>query len=180
MVVSTEANLRCILRLKVSNLSIHCQRHMRWMVLGKGNVDDYLSYKQVSLGASKWWCLIEGRIGRSVSYRNLRVFWCLAYVHVAKDQRSKLDNKSKPCIFPGYSEDEFGYRLWDLIDKKVVRSRDIVFMEGRLKTRNNNQCRLLSQLLLWIRHLLMLGTRPSMRKIKQHYVMVKNLHMRDR
>ena len=52
-------------------------------------------------------------------------------MHVAKDQRSKLDNKSKPCIFMGYSEDEFGYILWDLIDKKVVRSRDIVFMENK-------------------------------------------------
>ena len=45
---------------------------------------------------------------------------------------SKLDNKSKPCIFLGYSEDEFGYRLWDLLDKKVVRSCDIVFMEDKL------------------------------------------------
>ena len=45
--------------------------------------------------------------------------------------RSKLDIKSKPCIFLGYSEDEFSYRLWDLLDKKVVRSRDIVFMEDK-------------------------------------------------
>ena len=29
----------------------------------------------------------------------------------------------------GYSEDEFGYGLWDLVDKKVVRSQDIVFLE---------------------------------------------------
>ena len=35
------------------------------------------------------------------------------------------------CIFFGYSEDEFGYRLWNLLDKKVVRSRDIVFMEDK-------------------------------------------------
>ena len=53
-------------------------------------------------------------------------------MHVAKDQRSKLDNKSKPCIFLGYSEDEFGYRLWDLLDKKVVQSRAIVFMEDKM------------------------------------------------
>ena len=52
-------------------------------------------------------------------------------MHVAKDQRSKLDSKSKPCIFMGYSEDEFGYRLWDLVDKKVVRSRDVVFLEDK-------------------------------------------------
>ena len=31
----------------------------------------------------------------------------------------------------GYSEDEFNYRLWDLVDKKVVRSRDIVFTEDK-------------------------------------------------
>ena len=37
--------------------------------------------------------------GRSVSYHYLRVFRCLA----AKDQRSKLDDKFKPCIFLGYS-----------------------------------------------------------------------------
>ena len=52
-------------------------------------------------------------------------------MHVEKDQRSKLDNKSKPCIFLGYLEDEFGYRLWGLLDKKVVRSWDIVFLEDR-------------------------------------------------
>ena len=40
--------------------------------------------------------------GRNVSYQHLRVFGCLAYIHVAKDQKSKLDNKSKPCIFLGY------------------------------------------------------------------------------
>ena len=33
--------------------------------------------------------------GKDVSYQHLRVFRCLAYMHVAKDQKSKLDNKSK-------------------------------------------------------------------------------------
>ena len=50
-------------------------------------------------------------IGRDISYKYLRVFGCLAYMHIARDQRSKLDKKTKPCIFLGYSEDEFGYRL---------------------------------------------------------------------
>ena len=31
----------------------------------------------------------------------------------------------------GYSEDEFGYRLWDLVDKKVVRNQDVVFLEDK-------------------------------------------------
>ena len=41
---------------------------------------------------------------RNVSNQHLRVSECLAYMHVAKDQRSKLDSKSKPCIFLGYSK----------------------------------------------------------------------------
>ena len=42
--------------------------------------------------------------------------------------RSKLDPKAKQCIFLGYGHEEFGYRLYDPIDKKVVRSRDVVFL----------------------------------------------------
>ena len=60
--------------------------------------------------------------GKNVSYQYLKVFECLPYMHVAKDQKSKLNSKSKPCIFLGYLEDEFGYKLWDILDKKVVRS----------------------------------------------------------
>ena len=69
--------------------------------------------------------------GKDMSYRNLKVFSCLAYMHVAKDQRGKFNPKSRPCIFLGYSDEEFSYQLWDLADKKVIRSRDIVFMEEK-------------------------------------------------
>jgi hypothetical protein len=29
----------------------------------------------------------------------------------------------------GYENGEFGYKLWDPIEKKLVRSRDMVFFE---------------------------------------------------
>ena len=64
-------------------------------------------------------------------HRHLKVFGCLAYAHVAKEKREKLDRKTRPCIFLGYGDDEFGYRLWNLAEKKVIRSRDIVFMEEK-------------------------------------------------
>ena len=32
---------------------------------------------------------------------------------------------------PRLCDDEFGYRVWDLVDKKVFRSRDIIFMEDK-------------------------------------------------
>ena len=33
------------------------------------------------------------------------------------------------CIFLGYVDDDFGYRLWDIIKNKVIRSRDVIFNE---------------------------------------------------
>ncbi|GJX96283.1 putative RNA-directed DNA polymerase [Tanacetum coccineum] len=66
---------------------------------------------------------------KDVSYRHLRVFGCKASVHIPKDERSKLDVKGKPCVFLGYGQDEFGYRLYVPVQKKLVRSRDVVFEE---------------------------------------------------
>ncbi|GKV17327.1 hypothetical protein SLEP1_g27844 [Rubroshorea leprosula] len=66
---------------------------------------------------------------KDVGYSHLRVFGCKAFMHVPKEQRSKLDDKAIPCIFVGYGDEEFGYRLWDLEKKKTVKSRDVVFHE---------------------------------------------------
>ena len=69
--------------------------------------------------------------GKDVSYKHLRVFGCRAFVHIPRDERSKLDKKTKQCIFLGYSEDALGYKLWDPVDRKVLRSRDVVFFEDQ-------------------------------------------------
>ena len=67
---------------------------------------------------------------KDVSYSHLKVFKYKAFVHVPKEQRSKLDSKSTPCIFVGYRDAEFGYKLWDPKEKKMIRSRDVVFHEN--------------------------------------------------
>ena len=69
--------------------------------------------------------------GKDVSYDHLRVFGCKAFVHILKDERSKLDVKVKPCIFLGYGHEKFGYRLWDPLSRKIVRSKDVVFLEDQ-------------------------------------------------
>ena len=56
-------------------------------------------------------------LGKNISYSHLHVFGCKAFVHVPKDERSKLDAKTKPCVFLGYDQDEFDYRLYDLVKK---------------------------------------------------------------
>ena len=37
-----------------------------------------------------------------ISYDHLHVFGCKAFVHIPKDERSKLDAKTRPCVFIGY------------------------------------------------------------------------------
>ena len=40
---------------------------------------------------------------------HLRVFGCVAYAHIEKDERSKLDPKSKKCVLLGYGSNTKGY-----------------------------------------------------------------------
>ncbi|URD72826.1 Retrotransposon protein [Musa troglodytarum] len=70
-------------------------------------------------------------LGKDVSYKHLRVFGCRAFAYIPDNERSKLDGKTKECIFLGYSHDQFGYRLWDIEKQKVFRSRDVVFFEDQ-------------------------------------------------
>ncbi|KAF2318902.1 hypothetical protein GH714_011547 [Hevea brasiliensis] len=69
--------------------------------------------------------------GRDVSYDHLCVFCCKCFMHVPEDERSKLDAKTRPCIFIGYGQDEFGYRCYDPVEKKLVRSRGVIFVEDQ-------------------------------------------------
>ena len=31
----------------------------------------------------------------------------------------------------GYGHEDFGYRLWDLVNKKIIRIRDVIFLEDQ-------------------------------------------------
>jgi hypothetical protein len=67
--------------------------------------------------------------GKKPFLQHLRVFGCDTYVHVPKENRSKLDNKAEKCIFIGYKDGVKGYKLWNPETKKIVYSRDVVFRE---------------------------------------------------
>ncbi|KAE8672700.1 putative ribonuclease H protein [Hibiscus syriacus] len=58
--------------------------------------------------------------GHDVSFDNLRIFGYPTYVLVPADERSKLDAKSKECIFLGYNKGVKGFKFWDPVAKKIV------------------------------------------------------------
>jgi hypothetical protein len=60
--------------------------------------------------------------GKKPSLQHLRVFGCDAYVHVPKENSSKLDKKAEKCIFIGYKDGVKGYNLWNPETKKIVYS----------------------------------------------------------
>ena len=68
--------------------------------------------------------------GKEVNLSHLRVFGCISYVHIDSTERSKLDAKSNKCVFVGYGGEEFGYRFWDYENRKIIRSRDVIFNEN--------------------------------------------------
>ena len=58
-----------------------------------------------------------------------RIFGCLAFTDVSKELGEKLGARTTPCIFLGDGDDGFGYRLWDPVEMKVIRSQDAVLRE---------------------------------------------------
>ena len=52
-------------------------------------------------------------------------------MHFQKDERSKLEVKTKQCIFNCYGQDEFEYNFYNPIYKKIIRRRDIALFEDQ-------------------------------------------------
>ena len=77
---------------------------------------------------------------------NLRIFGCMAYVHIPECQRKKLDAKSRKLIFVGYPEGVKGYKLYNPESCSFVRSRDVIFSERKFYDFKNKQFRECSEL----------------------------------
>jgi transposase InsO family protein len=72
----------------------------------------------------------EAWSGEQPSVGHLRVFGCTAFAHVPKQRRTKLEAKAVKCIFVGYSSQSKAYRLYNPETKKIIISRDVIFLES--------------------------------------------------
>ena len=84
---------------------------------------------------------IQNRIGDKVSahelyfgtkpnLRHLRVFGSIAYVHVPKEKRRKLDAKAEKCFLVAYSDEQKGFKCYNPRTKQARVSRNVVFDES--------------------------------------------------
>ncbi|GJX41309.1 gag-pol polyprotein, partial [Tanacetum coccineum] len=71
--------------------------------------------------------------GKPVNYSDLHIFGSPVYVMYNTQETTKLDPKSRRCLFLGYADRVKGYRLWDPTARKVFVSRDVVFMEDKIQ-----------------------------------------------
>jgi hypothetical protein len=69
--------------------------------------------------------------GSKVNVSHFKIFGCVAFAHIPEELRKKLDDRSEKYIFIGYSEHSKAYRLYNLVTKKFLVSRDFKFMEDK-------------------------------------------------
>uniref|UniRef100_A0A2N9IGY8 Integrase catalytic domain-containing protein n=1 Tax=Fagus sylvatica TaxID=28930 RepID=A0A2N9IGY8_FAGSY len=59
-----------------------------------------------------------------------RIFGCVAFVHLHKNQRTKLDPCAVRCLFLGYGLHKKGYRCFDPTTKRTYITMDVTFLES--------------------------------------------------
>ncbi len=65
-------------------------------------------------------------------------------MHIPDEKRNKLESKSIPCVFLGYYEGTKTYRLMCVETKRIINSRDVIFLEGMEEVKGAHHNRPLS------------------------------------
>ncbi|KAL6294169.1 hypothetical protein ACE6H2_002311 [Prunus campanulata] len=61
-----------------------------------------------------------------------RIFGCVAFVHLHKNQRGKLDPCALRCVFVGYAAHQKGYRCYHPSSRRTYVTLDVTFMESEM------------------------------------------------
>jgi hypothetical protein len=69
--------------------------------------------------------------GKKPRVDHLRVFGCVGHVKNNGPSVKKLSDRSIKMVCLGYAEGTKGYKMYDLVAKRVHLSRDVIFEENR-------------------------------------------------
>ncbi|CAL1372799.1 unnamed protein product [Linum trigynum] len=67
--------------------------------------------------------------GKTALYDQLRVFGCLVYAKDNHGSLHKFADRGRAGVFLGYAATQKGYKIYDLMSKRIIMSRDVVFHE---------------------------------------------------
>ena len=67
------------------------------------------------------------------SLAHMRIIGCVAWVHIPKEKRKKLDERSKKCYLIGYEGSNI-FRVWNPATKRVEKTSHVDFDETMLMT----------------------------------------------
>ncbi|GFY82736.1 hypothetical protein Acr_02g0009760 [Actinidia rufa] len=86
----------------------------------------------------------ESLFGDLPNYLKLRVFGCLCYPWLRLHAKHKLDSRSRPCVFLGYSLTQSAYKCLDPITQRIFISRHVRFVESEFPYSTSPYARLSS------------------------------------
>ncbi|KAK8953905.1 hypothetical protein KSP39_PZI002955 [Platanthera zijinensis] len=78
-------------------------------------------------------------LDKPVDYSDIHIFGCPVYTLVQDSERTKLDAKSKKCIYLGRKAGTKGFKLWNPDTKKVEVRRDVIFNEASMLKKSQSQ-----------------------------------------
>jgi hypothetical protein len=73
--------------------------------------------------------LFEAWISTKPFVTLMKVFGSVYYVHVPKGLRGKLDSKNKFRHFMGYFDESKSYRIWNVVQWRIMVSRHVMVDE---------------------------------------------------
>lgn len=76
--------------------------------------------------------------GRKPDIAHFKIFGSRAMVMVPQQKRKKLDKKSLECILLRHADDSKAYRFYDKVSKKILISRDVIFLENEKVQMSSN------------------------------------------
>ena len=80
-------------------------------------------------------CLFQ----QSPDYHFLRTFRCLCFPFLHPFNNHKLDFRSSPCVFFGYSSSHLGYRCFDIVSHRIYISCHVCFHKHVFPFDNSEQ-----------------------------------------